>query len=149
MNIVDKKNAAKEIANLITTKAMYQKVVFCLDENSDTKLLDEVCDTVGRNAIIIKYIYSKKSTPDFFNLINNGVRIVVYNVASENYYRVKNDNSFMLNVFVAQSDFVLPYIGCVDSLYGHNMLVVNKSGRDYCSVLRMYELALDDIIGRL
>lgn len=149
MNIVDKKKAVKNITDLIMLKAKYQKVVFCLDKNSDTELVDRVCELVGRNAIIIKYYYNKKNNADFFNMINNGVRIVVYNVSVKCFYELQNDNMFLINVFIPQGNFVLPYISNNNSLYGENVLITNLNDRDYSAILVMYELALDELWNKL
>lgn len=149
MKIVDRRNGVNEIVDMIISKARYQKVVFCLDKNSDSTILDKVCELVGRNAIIIKYYYDKKSLGDFFNIINNGVRIVVYDVSVEHFYYVRNSNIFLLNIFMPQSDFLLPYISNVNSMYGENVLITNLQSRDYYSILLMYGVALDNLWGKL
>lgn len=149
MKIVDKQNVIDSIVNLIMKKARYQKVVFCLDKDSDTETIDKVCELVGREAVVMKYYYNKKNLVTFFNMINNGVRIVVYNVSAEHFYNVQNNSPFLINVFIAQTNFVLPYISKADSLYGENILVNDLRSKDYCTLMVMYELALDGLWGKL
>lgn len=149
MKIVDRKNAAREIIDTIMSKARYQKVVFCLDKNSDMKLVENVCESVGRNAVVIRYYYNKKNIAEFFNMINNGVRVVVYDVSVKHFYKLQNNNSFLLNIFIPQENFVLPYMNNVDSMYGDNVLICDPQNRDYYTTMVMYELALDNLWSKL
>lgn len=149
MKIVDKEDAVDFIVKMIKEKARYQKVVFCTDKNSNIEMLDKICTLVGRSAVIIKYYYNKKNIKEFFSMINNGARLVVYDVSVDHFYNVQNNNTFLLNVFISQSSFVFPYIGNVGSVYGENVLITELLRRDYNSIILMYELALDDLWGRL
>ena len=145
MRVLDKRNSINEIAEMIVQKARYQKVVLCLDDESDMGFVDKLTDVIGRKVVLLKYYYNKNNISSFFDMISNGVRVVVYNVSLEHFYQLQNDNNFILNIFLPQSNFVLPYIANVESVYGDNMLVCDMTKKDYTSVLFMYELALNKL----
>jgi len=145
MRIVDKNNSVDEVVSLILQKARYQKVVVCVDEKSDMAFVDDVCKKVGSNAVIIKYFYNHTNIEMFFNMINNGVRIVIYNVELKHFYALQSNSNYIINIFVPQSAFVLPYITSGDSVYGDNLLVCNIAQRDNLSLILLYALALDKL----
>ncbi|MBQ7798786.1 MAG: hypothetical protein IJ371_06665, partial [Clostridia bacterium] len=142
---MDKNNSINEISQLILTKAKYQKVVLCLDENSDMEFVDNLSDKIKKDVILLKYYYNKHNTQTFLNMVNNGVRVVVYNVELEHFYNLQTNNSFVLNIFLPQSSFLLPYISNVESVYGDNLLVCDTSIKDYTTLLFLYEMALSKI----
>lgn len=143
MRIVDKSNSANEIVDLILSKAKYQKVVICIDENSDMEFVENIVSQINKDTILLKYYYNKHDTSTFHNMVNNGVRAIVYNVGLKHFYKLQSDNSFLLNIFIPQSNFVLPYIVNVESFYGDNLLVCNTNIKDYITLLFLYELALN------
>ncbi|MBO5909939.1 MAG: hypothetical protein J6Q15_00370, partial [Clostridia bacterium] len=146
MRVVDQSNCVNDIIDLIISKAMYQKVVFCLDDSSDVRLIDTIAKKIERKVSLIKYYYNKNNVDAFNNIVNNGVRVTVYNVSSEHFYVLQNDNSFILNIFIPQSSFVLPYITCGESMYGDNLLVCDMCKKDYISIICMYYLALNRLL---
>lgn len=145
MRVIDRNNSINEIAQLIIQKARYQKVMLCLDSESDMSFVDKLTDIIGKSVVVLKYYYNKNNISSFFDMVNNGVRVVVYNVGLEHFYQLQNDNNFVLNIFLPQSNFVLPYITNVESVYGDNMLVCDTAHKDYVSILFMYELALSKL----
>lgn len=145
MRIVDNKDALKEVLELIKTKATGQKVLVCIDENSDTLFIDKIIEGVDNTALIFKYYYNKHGNQQFFNLINNGIRVVIYNVLLEHFYKLQNDNPFVINVFLPQSNFVLPYMSNTESVYAENLLICNTQTKDYTTLLFLYELAFNHL----
>ena len=104
MRVLDKRNSINEIAEMIAQKARYQKVVLCLDDESDMGFVDKLTDVMGRKVVLLKYYYNKNNISSFFDMISNGVRVVVYNVSLEHFYQLQNDNNFILNIFLPQSN---------------------------------------------
>ena len=102
MRIIDKNNSVQEICDLIVQKARYQKVVLCVDENSDTQLIDDIVNGLGKEVVLLTYYYNKRNISQFFDMINNGVRVVIYNVALEHFYKLQNDNNYILNRLICQ-----------------------------------------------
>lgn len=149
MRIMDKNNSLNEIVDTVLQKARYQKVVICIDEHSNLKLIEELEKRLRKQAVLIKYYYNNYSVADFFNILNSGVRVVIYNVSAEHFCKLKNDNNFILNIFIAQSNCVAPYIDCVESAYGDNFLLCNTEEKDYVSIVLMYERALNNLWQRL
>ena len=145
MKILDKKNSIDEIVDLILKKAMYQKVVFCIDENSDMEYIDTLICQIEDKVNVIKYYFNKRDKGKFDNVLNNGARVVIYNVDIDHFYKLQSTNNFMLNVFIAESNFLLPYIACGDSLYGENFILCDTSIKDYLSLIFMYELAFNKL----
>lgn len=140
MRIIDKLNSEQEIVDLIISKAKYQKVIICIDETSNMKFINALCDKIAKHAVIIKY-YCTGDNQDFFTMINDGVRVVVYNVSNKHFYQLENKSNLILNIFISQSNFLLPYIDNIDSVYGDNILVCDTTIKDYTSIVIMYELA--------
>lgn len=149
MRIVNKSNSIKEIYDLILSKAKYQKVIFCIDETSDVQNIDNIINMLGRKVIAIKYYYNHKTVSTFFNMLNNGVRIVVYNIKIEHFYKLQTDSNFVLNIFIPQENFMLPYMSNVESLYGDNILICHNQLKDNLSVLFMYYQGLNKVWGDL
>ena len=149
MRMMDKNNSLNEIVSSVLQKARYQKAVVCIDENSDNEIIDRLENELKNKVVLIKYYYNKRSVLDFFNMLNSGVRVVIYNVSIERFYKLKNNNNFILNIFIAQSNCVAPYIDCAESVYGDNLLVCNADKKDYVSVALMYESALNNLWGNL
>lgn len=145
MRIIDKNNSIQEICDLIVQKARYQKVVLCVDENSDTQLIDDIVNGLGKEVVRLTYYYNKRNISQFFDMINNGVRVVIYNVALEHFYKLQNDNNYILNIFIPQSSFLLPYMSNVESVYGDNLLVCDTNIKDYTSIMFLYQLSLDKV----
>ena len=145
MRIIDNKNSLHEIKNMIISKARYQKVVICLDDGSDVQFVEELVDAINKDVIVLKYYYNKHNISALHDMINNGVRVVVYNVSLEHFYKLQIANNFVLNIFLLQSTFVLPYLVNTESVYGDNLLVCDTSIKDYMSVLFLYELALNKV----
>lgn len=142
MRIISKRNAISESVELIMAKAKYQKVVFCIDETSDTKTIEAIINRLKNKVIAFKYYYNNQTVSEFFNMVNNGVRVVVYNVAIKHFYKLQNDNKFVLNIFLPQENFMLPYMANSESLYGDNVLVCDETVKDNLSILFVYQLGL-------
>lgn len=149
MRILDKRNSFNEVVNLIITKARYQKVVLCIDENSDMEFVDNVVNNVGSQVVLLTYYYNKNNIQAFRDMVDNGARVVIYNVSCEHFYELQNDNNYVLNMFFAQTEFILPYIVNAESVYGDNLLICDTMIKDYISLLFMYGLALERIWGML
>ncbi len=149
MRILDRSNSLNEVVDLILSKARYQKVVLCLDENSDMEFMDNIISAVGRQSVILTYYYNKNNIKAFHNMVDNGVRVVIYNVGCEHFYKLQTDNSYILNVFLTQSDFMLPYMVNIESVYGDNVLICDTSIRDYTTLLFAYEFALEQVWSKL
>lgn len=142
MRIIDK-NSVKEIVDLVVQKARYQKVVICLDENSDVNYIENMCNEFDKNAVVIKYYYNRRNLEDFFNIVNNGARVVIYNVSIDKFYKLKMDNNYILNIFIPQTEFILPYVSVGESVFGDNLLVCNQATIDYKTVMCLYEMAIN------
>ncbi|MBQ7880495.1 MAG: hypothetical protein IJ358_01460 [Clostridia bacterium] len=149
MRVIDKVNSINEIVDTVLQKARYQKVILCLDDESDMDFVDKLASEIHQNVVLLKYYYNKNNVSSFFDMANSGARVIIYNVSSEHFYQLQNDNNFILNIFVPQSNFVLPYISNVESLYGDNLLVCNLQSKDYISLAFMYDLALNKLWGLL
>ncbi len=145
MRIVEKNNSIEEVVSLILQKARYQKVVVCIDEKSDMGYIGNLESCLGKNVILLKYYYNQTNVSSFFDIINNGVRAVVYNVSSRHFYKLQNDNGYLVNIFIPQTDFLLPYINNVESVYGENLIVYDTQRVDYSSVMFVYEMALNRV----
>lgn len=145
MRIIDKNGSINEIVDLILNKARYQKVLICLDENSDIEFVENIIDKIKNQVVILKYYYNKHNVESLRNMINNGVRVVVYNVRLEYFYKLQSDNNYIINIFLPQSKFLLPYINNVESVYGDNLLVCNTMVKDYLSLIFLYEVALNKV----
>ncbi len=145
MRVLDKSVALNEIVQTILHKAKYQKVIVCLDDNSDMWLVNQIIDRVNKEVVIIKYYYNKHDNQNLFDMINNGARVVVYNVGLQNFYKLQTDNNYVINIFLNQSNFILPYIDNVESVYGENLLVCETSSKDYASLMALYNLALNKV----
>jgi len=145
MRILNKDTSIKEVANFVLQKAKYQKVIVCIDQTSDMEYIDKLIRTIGNNVIIIKYYYNKDNLDMLNQMLNSGIRIIIYNVSSEHFYNIQNNNIYLLNIFIPQSSFVLPYINNNESIYGDNLLVCNNVQKDYCSILCLYMLALKKV----
>ena len=145
MRILNKNNSINEIVDTIITMSKYQKVVLCMDEHSDTDFIETLTNKIDKSVILLKYYYNKNNVSAFHNMINNGARIVVYDVSIEHFYKLQNDNNYILNIFLPQSNFVLPYITNGDSVFGDNLLICDTNVKDYTTLIFMYELALDKI----
>ena len=145
MRIIDKSKVLKEVVNTIVSKAKYQKVIFCLDEDSDMELVDDIINNLNKQAVIIKYYYNKHNAKSFYDMANNGARIVVYNIKNELFYKLKTNNSYLLNIFIPQSNFLLPYLSHVESVYGDNLIVANTSNKDFLTIVFLYQLAIDKV----
>jgi len=143
MRILDKCNSIDEIVKLILSKARYQKVVLCIDETSDVEFIDDVINRIGNDVVLLKYYYNKKNVSAFHNMVNNGARIVIYNVDLKHFYKLNVDNNYILNIFIPQSNFMLPYLRYNESVYGDNLLICDIAKRDYTTLLFLYELALN------
>lgn len=126
-------------------RGKYQKVVVCIDEHSDIKFIDNLIEKISKDVVLIKYYYNHSNINSFFDTINSGVRVVIYNVTDEHFYKLQSDNNFLINIFLPQSNFVLPYISNVESVYGDNLLVCDNNVKDYISVIFMYEMALNKL----
>ena len=142
MRIVDKNNIVSEAVETICSKAKYQKVVFCYDETSDIKVMESIIAKLGRDVVVFKYYYTKDNIETFFDFINNGVRVAVYNVSIQHFYRLQNNNTFILNIFLPQEDFILPYMSNMESIYGENLLACDTDRKDNLSILFLYQLGL-------
>ncbi|MFQ6724506.1 MAG: hypothetical protein ACLRFE_04175 [Clostridia bacterium] len=145
MRIIDRDNSKNEIVDLILSKARYQKVILCIDEGSDVGLIDEVVNCIGKDVVLLKYFYNNKTITSFHDMVNNGARVVVYNVSLEHFYKLQNSNNFVLNIFVAQSKFILPYINNVESVYGDSLLIIDTKVKDYSTLLYLYQLAFEKV----
>ena len=145
MKILDKNNAITQVVDLILSKAKYQKVALCLDENSDMEFVDNIINQINKDVILLKYYYNKSNISSFYNMVNNGVRVVIYNVDIEHFYQLQNDNNYILNVFLPQSNFLLPYLTHNESIYGDNLLICNTKTKDYTTLLFMYESAFNKV----
>jgi len=143
MRIINKNKSVDEILDLILQKAEYQKVIFCLDDKSDMRFVDEISSKLGKNVMAIRYYYNSRNIEDFYNMANNGARIVIYNVSTDKFNELKIDNNFLLNIFISQSKFVLPYMMIPPSVCGDNVLVCDTEEIDYASVICLYEAALN------
>ena len=141
MRIIDKSNCEEEIINLAISKAKYQKVLVCIDETSDIRLINSICNKLSRSVVLIKYYYNE-DVQSFFDMANNGARVIIYNVSIEHFYKLSIDDNLILNIFVAQSNFVLPYMLSCESVYGDNLLVCDTINKDFTSIIFMYEGAL-------
>ena len=91
MRVIDINNALDEVAQLIIKKAQYQKVVVCVDEQSNMEFIDRLTNIVNKKVVWMKYYYNNSNTQTFFNLINNGVRVVLYNVSVEHFYKLQTE----------------------------------------------------------
>ena len=149
MRILDKSNSIDEVVDLIISKARYQKVVLCLDETSDMDFVNAVSRAINKYVAVMTYYYNKSNISSFHNMVDNGTRVVLYNVSAKHFYKLQTNNNYVLNIFLPQSSFVLPYISNVESVYGENLLVCDTSLKDYTTLLVMYEMALHDIWGKL
>lgn len=138
-----------EVCSLILQKARYQKVLICVDENSDTEYIENLKNCIQKDTILLMYYYNKQDVSHFFNMINNGVRVVVYDVSIEKFYKLQNENVYVLNIFLPQSKFLMPYILNKESVYGDNLIVCDTSVKDYASVICLYQSAFDWIWGLL
>ena len=141
MRIIDKSNCEEEIINLAISKAKYQKVLVCIDETSDMRLINSICNKLSKSVVLIKYYYSE-DVQSFFDMANNGSRLIIYNLSIEHFYKLNIDNNLILNVFITQSNFILPYISSCESVYGDNLLVCDTTDKDFTSIIFMYEAAL-------
>ena len=149
MRILDMKKSLDEVASVVTQKARYQKVVVCIDEQSDMEYIDRLCGMINQNVVLMKYYYNASNISAFFNLVNNGVRVVIYHVSLEHFYQLQTNNNYLLNVFIPQSTFILPYVTNVESMYGDNVLVCDTGKKDYASLCFLYEMALTNLWNRL
>ena len=100
MRIIDKRNSINTIVDLILTKAQYQKIIVCMDENSDVDFIDSVINRIEKHVVVLKYYYNKNTVKTFHNMINSGVRLVVYNVQLENFYKLQKGNNYIINILV-------------------------------------------------
>lgn len=149
MRIIEKNKSIDEVVDVVLRTSRYQKVVLCLDETSDMRFIEDFCKKIDKNVILIKYYYNARNNDSFFNMVNNGARVVLYNVSIEHFYKLRIENNFLLNIFVPQTEFVLPYMESVESVYGDNLLICDTSLRDNASILILYDSAFDNIWGAL
>lgn len=145
MRIVDIVNGVDEIISTIKSKALYQNVLICMDQDSNTELIDEIIAGVGDKANIIKYYYNTNSIKTFYNMANNGVRVVIYNVSLTHFYKLQIVNSYVVSIFVAQSNFLLPYAINSQCVYGENLLICDMTKKDYTSLIYVYYLAFNKV----
>lgn len=140
MRIVNKNNV-DEVVDIVLSRAKYQKVLLCIDETSNFDFVQHIENSLGRKAVLLKY-YFNNDMKNFFAQLNDGVRVVIYNVDIEHFALMQNDNNYLFNVFVPTGNFVLPYMLNCESVYGDNLLVCNDK-KDYLSVMLMYEAGLE------
>lgn len=136
-------NNLEEISSLIIQKAKYQKVLLCIDKTSDFNVIQKLENKLSKQVVLLKY-YFNKNTSSFFEQINDGVRIVIYNVNVEHFSLLQNDNIYILNIFLPTSNFILPYMMNCESVFGDNILFCGNE-KDYLSVMIMYQAGLEKI----
>ncbi len=146
MRIISK-DKIKEVVDLIVSKARYQKVLICCDDSSDKSVIDKIMGGVGNRSVVIKLNFDNSQLEDFEHMVNDGVRIIVYNVKIDNYYKIASNSEYILNVFIPTSSFVLPYMMHAESLYGENMMLCDVKGKDLLGVMVLYDAGLNYIWG--
>jgi len=145
MRVLEKNKSIDEILKVILQKAKYQKIIVCIDEDSDMEYIDHLIDIVGNKAVMIKYYYNKNDIEMFYKMINNGTRLVIYNVSIEHFSKLKNDNIYILNIFIPQTSFILPYINNSESLYGESLMICANEQKDYRAILYLYMSSLEKV----
>ena len=93
----------------------------------------------------MKYYYNQKNCEDFYRLVNNGVRMVVYNVTAEHFNQLYFDDIHVLNIFLPQNSFVLPFLKSSECVYGDNLLVCCDKNKDYATLACLYECAISKV----
>ena len=142
MRVLDINSSLDEMTKIILQKARYQKVVLCIDDTSDIKFIDLLTSRIERDVVLLKYYYNKNNINELHNMLNNGVRVVIYNVDIKRFYKLVNNDNYVLNIFIPQENFVFPYIACNESLYGDNLLVLNTNNYDYITLIMLYQFGL-------
>ena len=135
-----RKNTVKEIVNLILLRAKYQKVVICYDDTADKCLLENIKDKVDKQVVFINFYYNN-NYEDLSKTLQDGARIVVYNVSVDNYLKIKDNNNFLIKVFVPTSNFILPYMIEIDSVFCDNLLVC-PGKLDCLAIILLYDAGL-------
>lgn len=132
-----------EVVDLLLTKARYQKVLFCYDESCDYKLLNKIIDKVNKLVVVIKVDCNQIQLDEFRHMCNNGVKVVVHNIKVENYYKLFEQNIYLLNVFIATGNYILPYMMHNESVYGENVLMCDTNKKDLLGVMMLYDAGLN------
>lgn len=131
------KDFEQEICKLVLQKAKFQKVVICYDNCADKGLLDKLNARLSKQVVLINF-YLNGNEEEFFKVVQNGARIVIYNISANNYLKVKDDNNFLIKIFVPTSAFALPYLIEQDSVYCDN-LFIDKRQMDYLTIIALYD----------
>lgn len=139
MKIV-KKDVLKEICDLLVLKARYQKVVVCYDDSADAVLVEKIKEKVGKRMIIIDFYYNNNRI-ELEKILQDGVRVVVYNVKINNYLKARMDNDFLIKVFIPTGNFILPYVIERDGFFCDNLLVY-KDCLDFLTIILLYDAGL-------
>lgn len=142
MKIINK-DFEREISSLILQKAKYQKVVVCYDDSADGGLIDALSSRLGKQVVLINF-YLNQNIQDYFNVVQNGVRLVVYCVDANNYLKIKDDNNYLIKIFVPTEGYYLPYLTAGESVYCNNMFVANVK-MDYLSIIALYDAGLSKL----
>ena len=129
----------------VEEKAKYQKVVICIDETSDMDMINEIQAALSRDVIILKYVYNLKTLREFNQMLNDGVRLVIYNISSNHFCVLRQSNNLILNIFIPTSKFILPYMINTDCVYGDNILIFNNCIVDYAGVMVLYYSGLSKV----
>lgn len=144
MRILNKYNLT-EIKEYIINKAKYQKVIICVDDSSNLPMMEEIQSAISRDVVVLKYVYNPKTISDFAKMLNDGVRMVIYNVCTNNFCNLRQCNNFILNIFIPTSKYVLPYMLNIDCVYGDNILICNNANVDYASIIVLYYAGLNKV----
>lgn len=131
------KDFEQEISQLVLHKSKFQKVVICYDNSADKQLLDRLNERLSKQVVLINF-YLNDNEDDFFKVVQNGARVVIYNVGINNYLKIKDNNNFLIKIFVPTSAFALPYLTAGDSVYCDN-LFVDKRQMDYLTIIALYD----------
>lgn len=137
------KDFEQEISGLVLQKAKYQKVVVCYDKTADKQFIDRLNNKLSKQVVLINF-YFNENEQDYFDVVRNGVRLVIYNVGADNYLKIKDADNYLIKVFVPTGDFCLPYLISGDSVYCDNVFV-KRMGVDYLSIILLYDAGLSKL----
>lgn len=97
--------SSKEIKDLVSSKAKYQKVMVIYDETAEESNIEEIYEHIKDICIFNR---SRAELIDF-NELNNGYRMIIYLINGETYLKLKVLKDDFINIFCPTDNKILPF----------------------------------------
>lgn len=123
----------KEIKNVVSAKAKYQKVMMLTDESTNIDLAQSIQEEIKDLCVFNKCNINKLDDE-----ILNGYKLIIYLISADNYLTSNIRKNEYINVIVAQDNTLLPYMLDNDSKKIDNNIVTLGNKLDIQMISSIY-----------